>query len=124
MESKRQSRLASLLQETMSEILIKEGANIYGRNLLVSITQVKVTPDVSVARFYMSTLGASENDAVIKLLNENIPFFRKLLGNQLKNHFRKIPDIEFFYDDSLEYAQKMNELFKKINNENPSSEEK
>lgn len=117
MESKRQSKMASLLKETMSEILMKEGPNLYGRSVLASITQAKVTPDVSIVRFYISTFNAESNEQIVELLNNNTSLFRKLLGNILRNHLRKIPEIEFYYDDTLEYAQKMNDLFAKINEE-------
>lgn len=123
MESKRQNKMASLLKETMSEILLKEGGNIYGRNVLVSITQAKVTPDVSIVRFYISTFNAENNEHIVALLNDNAPLFRKYLGNVLRNHLRKIPEIEFYYDDTLEYAQKMNELFNKINEEKKGSDQ-
>jgi ribosome-binding factor A len=123
METKRQQKLASLLQETMSNILLREGGNIYGRSMLVSITKVNVIPDISIARFYVSILNAENNDAVVKSLNEHVAVLRKFLGNELRNHFRKIPEIEFFYDDSMEYAEKMEALFRKIKEENKGKEE-
>lgn len=115
MENRRQSKMASLLQQTMGEILLKDGRDHVGSGVLVSITTVKTSPDLSVAKFYLSVFGAADAQTVVDSLNQTNYEWRRKLGTELKNHLRKIPEIEFFLDDTLEYAQKMNELFNNLN---------
>ena len=122
MENRRQSKMASLLQQTMGDILLKEGRNHIGSGVLVSITQVKVSSDLSIARFYLSIFGGEDPKTTLDILNATSFEWRKKLGTELKNHLRKIPEIEFYIDDSIEYAQKMNDLFKDLNNESDKTE--
>lgn len=115
MENRRQNKMGSLLQQTMGSILLKDARNYVGSGVLVSITSVKTSPDLSVARFYLSVFGNETPQETVDILNSTSYEWRKKLGAELKNHLRIIPDISFFLDDTLEYAQKMNDLFKKIN---------
>jgi len=114
MESKRQNKFASLLKETMSSILMREGRKLYPSNVLVSVTKSSITPDLSIARFYISVFNTENSDEIIESLNANKFEFRRVLGNAL-NKMRKIPTLEFYLDDTLEYVEKMEEVFKKIN---------
>lgn len=123
MENRRQSKMASLLKQTMGDILLKDARDHIGSGVLVSITQVKVSPDLSIARFYLSVFGGEEAQVSVDILNATSYEWRKRLGSELKNHLRKIPEIEFFLDDSIEYAQKMNELFKNLKKEDDKTEE-
>lgn len=115
MESRRQHKMASLLQQTMGDILMKDARSLTGQGVLLSVISVKTSPDLSVARFYMSVFGSDTPQLIVDQLNNTAYEWRKKLGQELKNHLRKIPEIEFFLDDSLAYAQKMNELFNKLN---------
>ncbi len=120
MENKRLKKMGSLLKETMSEILLTDGYKFYDSKTLVSIINVNITPDLSIARFYISIFNADNSDEVLKKFQDNSSELGGLLGNKLKNHLRKIPDLEFYLDDSLEYAQKMNEIFDKIKKDSNS----
>lgn len=113
MESKRQNKFASLLKETMSSILMKEGRNLYASNVLVSVTKATITPDLSIARFYISVFNSENPQEVLLALNMNKFEFRRTLGNQL-NKMRKIPTLEFYLDDTLDYVEKMEKVFKDI----------
>lgn len=115
MENRRQNKMASLLQQTMGEIFIKDLRGHVGSGVLVSITKVKTSPDLAIAKFYLSVFGAEDAQQTVDFLNSTAYEWRKKLGAELKHHLRKIPEIEFFLDDTLEYAQKMNELFNKLN---------
>jgi ribosome-binding factor A len=117
MENRRQHKMASLLQQTMGDILLKDARSHVGASVLVSITKVKTSPDLSLARYYLSVFGSDEPQSIVDLLNGSSYEWRKKLGAELKNHLRIIPQIEFFLDDTLEYAQKMNELFDKLKEE-------
>lgn len=118
MDSRRQQKMASLLQQTMATILQRDAKAYIGGNVLVSITKVGTTPDLSVARFYVSIFGTEEPQLTVDILNSTSYEWRKSLGNELRNNMRKIPEIEFFVDDSMEYAQKMNKIFKDLNKDN------
>lgn len=120
MENKRLKKVGSLLKETMSEILLTDGYKFYDNKTLVSIINVNITPDLSIARFYISIFNADDSDAVMQKFKDNSAELRGLLGNKLKSHLRKIPDVEFYMDDSIEYAQKMNEIFEKIKKDSKS----
>jgi len=112
-ESKRQNKFASLLKETMSSILMREGRSIYPSNVLVSVTKATITSDLSIARFYISVFNAENAEEVVLNLNKHKFEFRRVLGNQL-NKMRKIPNLEFYLDDTLDYVEKMENVFKKI----------
>ena len=109
--------MASLLKEAMSEVMMKEGPNFYGRSTMVSIIEVAVTPDVSIARFYLSVFNSDKGEEIIEILNKNQSEFRRGLGNKLKHNLRKIPEIEFYIDESIQYAQKMNKIFNDVKKE-------
>ena len=122
MESKRQAKFASLLNVTMSSILMREGRNFFASNVLVSVTKATITPDLSIARFYLSIFNAPDANEVLLAIEKNKNELIKQLGNALKT-MRKIPTLEFYIDDTLEYVDKMEKVFKALNNdENPTAE--
>jgi len=123
MESTRQQKVARLIQKELSQVFIKEGSWLYGR-IMVSITTVRVSPDLSVAKIYLSIFGTTDKKKVLQTLDQHKPKIRYLLGQQLKNQLRIIPELIFYLDDSVDYAEKMEEVFKKIHeNDRPSDKE-
>ena len=111
MESRRQSKVASLLQKEFSEVLLRHGANYYG-STFVTISDVKVTPDLLVARFYLSVMDENRRKAVIAGLKENAGDIRRHMGNKLKNQLRRIPNLEFFLDETLDEVFRIEQLLK------------
>ncbi|MGB0885522.1 MAG: 30S ribosome-binding factor RbfA [Chitinophagales bacterium] len=116
METKRQAKFASLLKETMSSILMREGRGLFPSNVLVSVTKATITSDLSIARFYISVFNAEDAKDVVLTLNKSKFEFRRTLGNAL-NKMRKIPNLEFYLDDTLDYVEKMEKVFKNLNDE-------
>lgn len=116
MDSRRQSKIAHLIQEVFGNLLQREGRSIIG-NTFMTVTQVKVTPDLSVARIYISILAEPNAPTIIKAMNKNKLEFRRLMGNDMRHDLRKIPELEFYLDDTLDYVEKMDKLFKKIHQE-------
>lgn len=106
METKRQQKFARLILKDMSNIFQKEAKNYLG-STFVTITQVRMTPDLGTARIFLSVLVESEREKVLNLLVENKSLLRNLLGQKLRHQIRKIPNLEFFIDDTAEYAAKM-----------------
>lgn len=122
MDTRRQLKVASLIKEAFSEILYKEGRSIYG-TALVTVTNAKVTSDLTLARFYLSIYNAEEPDEVLYKFNEHKTELKRLLADKLRHHIRRIPEIEFFRDETMDYVFKMEELFTKIKQEDEQLKE-
>ncbi len=110
----RQQQVASLIKRTLGDIFTKEGRNIYS-NAFVTITQVRLTPDLSIARIYLSVYNVKEKEDVVTMITENEYGIRRLLGNRIRNKVRHIPDLEFYLDETLDEVYKMEKLFDNIN---------
>lgn len=116
MDSRRQLQVGSIMQAAFSDILIREGKSIYGK-AFVTLTKVKMTSDLGLARFYLSIYNSENPEEVIESLNERKSELKRKLVERLRNQLRVAPEIEFFRDETLEYAFHMEEVFKKIKEE-------
>lgn len=114
MASKRQQQVESMLKQQMADLLIREGRNYYGR-AFVTMTNVKVTPDLMTARFYFSVYNVTDKQAVIDTLSENVHSVRRSLGAKIRNKVRRIPELEFYLDDTLDEVYHMEDVFSKLN---------
>ncbi len=103
------------MKETMTEILFREGRNIYG-TAMVSVTNAWVSSDLSLARFYFSIYNTENNNIVLAQLNEAKPVLKRALVAKTRD-LRKMPEFEFYLDDTLEQAAHIEKLFKKIHEE-------
>ena len=110
MESTRQSKIARLIQKELSEIFLLQAKSMNG--VLVSVTAVRVSPDLSIARVYISVFPSERGDEIVKNLNGNMKQIRFDLGNRLRHQLRIIPEVKFFIDDSLDYLERIDELLK------------
>src|SRR6185312_13912047 len=115
-ENKRQKQVGKLVMEELSDIFQREGMNIVEGGM-VSISKVMVTPDLLEARGYVSFYQIKEPMALLHKIKERGWEWRKLLGQRIKNQLRRVPDLEFFTDDTLDHVFKMDQIFKKINEE-------
>ena len=115
MDNRRQNKIGSLMKEVITEILMREGKGIYG-SALVSVTNVKVTTDLSLARFYFSIYNTAQKEAVLGMLNEAKPSLKRAIVAKIKD-LRKMPEFEFYLDETLDELFKIEELFKKIHEE-------
>jgi ribosome-binding factor A len=113
MDSRRQQQVSGVIQETLSEIFQKSGSNFFG-NSFVTITNVRVTPDLLVARVNVSVFHEHERQGVLAALKQHTAEIRKLLGNRVKNQLRRVPELEFYIDDSLDKVFKIEKLLKEI----------
>ena len=105
MESTRQSKIARLIQKELSEIFLLQAKSMNG--VLVSVTAVRVSPDLSIARVYISVFPSERGDEIVKNLNGNMKQIRFDLGNRLRHQLRIIPELKFFIDDSLDYLERI-----------------
>ncbi len=122
MDTTRTLKYGKLIQKELGEIFTLEGKNWYG-NHFVTITGVSVTPDLSLARVRVSIFKAPKPEQVIKQLRIHASEIRKSLGSRIRNQARIIPGLEFFLDDSLDYVEKMEGVFKNIQIPPPDPEE-
>lgn len=116
-ESKRQKQVGQLVQQELSDIFQRMGFNVIDGGM-ISIATVRMTPDLLEARVYLSMFQIKDQMEMISRIKERMGEVRKELGNRMSKQLRRIPELSFFLDDTLDYVFKMDELFKKIN-ENP-----
>ena len=110
MESTRQSKISRLIQKELSEIFLLQAKSMNG--VLVSVTSTRISPDLSIARVYVSVFPSDRSDEIVKNLNTNMRSIRFELGNRLRHQLRIIPELKFFIDDSLDYLERIDELLK------------
>ncbi len=115
-EGKRQKQIAGLLNEEMNLIFQRLGLNMIGGGM-VSISSVKVTPDLLEARFYLSFFKVEDVDAALHKIENLHHEIKKELAAKVRHQLRSIPVLKFFKDDTLDHVFKMEEIFKKIEQE-------
>lgn len=113
MDSKRQQKYSKLIQKELGEIFQKDAKNMFG-NAFITVTHVKVSPDLALAKVYLTFLMSKEKDVIFEKVRSQTKQIRHLLGNKIGKQARVIPELNFYYDDNLEYAAKMDEIFSKI----------
>lgn len=115
-EGKRQKQVGKLLQQELSDIFQREGLNVTGGGM-ISISSVKMTPDLLEARIYLSIFNIAEPVQMLDKVKEKGRDIKKQLASRVKNQLRRIPELQFYLDDTLDYVFKMEELFRKINDD-------
>ncbi|MDY3978527.1 MAG: 30S ribosome-binding factor RbfA [Tidjanibacter sp.] len=111
-ESTRQLKVAKQIQKDISELFLKECADLV-RGVIVSVTSVRVSPDLEYARVYLSIFPFERNTEIMAVIEQNAWRLRKLLGGRMRNQVRVVPELTFFLDDSLEYIDNIDNLLKK-----------
>ncbi|MCM1177954.1 MAG: 30S ribosome-binding factor RbfA [Bacteroidales bacterium] len=111
-ESTRQLKVAKELQKDMAEIIRSKGMAIFG-GALVTVSGVKVSPDLSVAKVYVSIFPSDKAASVMEILNANIRSIRGELGSRVAKQLRIVPELIFYLDSSLDYVEHIEELLKK-----------
>lgn len=110
MESKRQQKFARQIQKDLGDIFQKEMRSNFGE-AFITVTDVKVSPDLGLARAYLSFLLVDDKQALLSQIQEKTKAIRQILANKIRNQVRVIPELQFFIDDTSEYAAKMDALF-------------
>lgn len=122
-EGKRQKQVGGLIQEEINLIFQRLGLNMIDGGM-VSISSVKITPDLLEARIYLSVFNAADNKSVLKKIEDRAWEIKKELAARVRNQLRRIPELKFFLDDTLDHVFKMEELFKQIKtDDNKESDE-
>ena len=108
METTRQAKISRLLQKELSELFRRQTAKTHGT--LVSVSAVRISPDLSVARAYLSIFPSERSTEIIKSINASAKTIRYELAQRVRYQLRKTPELTFFVDDSLDYAENIDRL--------------
>lgn len=115
MESKRQQKVARQLQRDLSEIFQREVPHLFNGpsspGAFITVTSVKISPDLSVARVYLSFLATKNKQMLLETIQEKSRVIRQHLGDRVRHQLRIVPEVSFYLDDTVEYADKMDKLF-------------
>lgn len=122
METTRQARIARLLQKELSEIFRSQTAKMHGT--LVSVSQVRVSPDLSVARVYLSVFPSGKSQEILESLKRNARTVRYDLAQRVRFQLRKTPELTFFLDDSLDYIDNIDRLLEADRKAHPQTDNK
>ncbi|WP_321289578.1 30S ribosome-binding factor RbfA [uncultured Sunxiuqinia sp.] len=112
MESTRQQKISRLLQKELADIFLKESRNLF-MGKMISVTTVRVSPDLGLAKSYISIFPTENRKEVLKQIRISNPKIRGLLGRKVGKQLRVIPELEFYIDDSLDYIDNIDRLLNK-----------
>ena len=113
MESKRQQKVARQIQKDLGDIFQRDAQHLVN-GAFVTVTAVRMTPDLGIARAYLSFLPEKKKDLLFEGIQENVRFIRQKLGERVRHQLRIVPELQFYLDDTAEYAAKMDALFANI----------
>jgi ribosome-binding factor A len=111
MQETRQNRIARLLQKELSLIFQSQTRLMHG--VMISVTRVRVSPDLSICTAYLSVFPSERSTEFLNNIESNLKTIRYELGTRIHNQLRIIPELRFFIDDSLDYIDRIDELLKK-----------
>lgn len=110
METTRQQKIERLIQKELSELFRQQTQSL--RGVMISVSKVYISPDLSVCRGYLSVFPSERGDEIVKNINDNVRQVRYELGTRVRHQLRIIPELKFFIDDSLDYLEHIDELLK------------
>ncbi len=120
METKRQKRIAKVIQMDLADILQGDIRKNGIKNLIVSVTKVQVSPDLTLAKAYISVFPSEKANELINAINKNAKQIKHAVAQRVKHQLRKMPDLKFYNDDTLDYIEKID---KELNSgDNPIEE--
>jgi len=113
-ESKRQRQFSSLLQKELSEIFQRNGSSILGTTDFVTVSRVHMSPDLGVAKIYLSFMLSKRKEQLMDTIQYRKGEIRRLLGNRIGKVARVVPELNFFLDDSADYAARMDKIISEL----------
>jgi len=111
MESTRQRKVARLIQKELGDVFQREGQT-FAQGSMITVTVVRVTPDLSHAKVFLSIFPSKNKQEVIKTISEDVKKIRHELGKRVRHQLRTIPEIYFYIDDTLDYVENIENLLK------------
>jgi len=121
MESNRQKKIAGILQQDLVDVLQRAASDGGLRGIIISVSKVSVTTDLSIAKVYLSIFPNKEAKELLEGIRSNTPLIRHELAQRTRHQLRRMPTLEFFIDDSLEYIDNIEKSLKR--EENPIKDE-
>ena len=112
MASVRLEKIAALIKRELS-IIFQQNMNNLFSGIMITVTNVRVSPDMGLAKAYLSFFPAEKKETGLKMVEEKNHHIRKILGEKVGKQIRKIPDLHFYLDDSLDYFEEIDRLLKK-----------
>ncbi|WP_435135675.1 30S ribosome-binding factor RbfA [Formosa sp. A9] len=112
MESNRQKKIGSVLQRDLVDVLQSAATQGGMQGILISVSKVNVTVDLSIAKVYLSIFPNNKGKELLAGIKSNTPLIRHELAQRTKNQLRRMPNLEFFIDDSLEYIDQIEQSLK------------
>ena len=109
MESTRQHKISRLIQKELAEYFQRESRNFF-TNRMITVTVVRVTSDLSIARVYLSIFPAEKDEDLLEVITGHSKKIRNELAKKVRHQLRKVPELTFFLDDSLDYADNIDRL--------------
>lgn len=121
MESNRQKKIAGILQKDLVDVLQRAAQEGGLKGIIISVSKVNVTVDLSIAKVYLSIFPNKEAEELLKGIRSNTPLIRHELAQRTRHQLRRMPTLQFFIDDSLEYIDNIEKSLK--GEENPIKDE-
>ncbi len=119
----RQRQVGEIVKRHFSQVLQQEGRLIYGNEALVTVTQVYMSPDLGIAKVYLSIWNVENKQEVVLVLENELLLLRQKLANRLKKHVRRIPELRLYMDDTLDEMYHLTQVFDRLRAENQMGEE-
>lgn len=113
MESKRQHKFSRLIQKELGDIFQRDQKHLFS-NAFITVTNVKVSPDLGIARVFLSFLMVKDVDKLMYKLETLKKSIRKQLGDRIANQVKNVPELVFFHDDSADYAARIDSILSKL----------
>jgi len=111
MESNRQKKIAQIIQEDLAELFLRQASDSQ-KGFLISVSDVKVTADLGIAKIYLSIFPQSFREPIMKEIEENKPFYRNFVGQKMAKQVRSIPQLNFYLDTTLDEVEKLEKELK------------
>lgn len=111
-ESPRQQKINKVIQQELAEMLQGSIRSHGISNLMISVTKVQVTADLSIAKVYLSIFPSDQSESYLKNISDNTVPIRHDLSQRMKNQLRRVPNLNFYLDDSLDYIDKIDDALK------------
>ncbi|MBL7816390.1 MAG: ribosome-binding factor A [Saprospiraceae bacterium] len=117
MESKRQKQVAELIRRNFSYVMQEEAPNICGYGVMITVAHVRMSPDLNLARIYLSVFGTENKQEPILMLQEELVSLRSKLAQRIKKQVRNIPDVHIYLDDTVDEMYRVDALLKQLEEE-------
>lgn len=118
MESVRSKQVEELIKRHFSVVLQQNGSYVYGSDVFVTVTKVMITPDYSLAKIYLSIFNTENKQEVLLVMDENRIPLKQMLVHRIRKHVRRMPEIAFYEDDTIDEMYRLHGLFQKLHQDN------